>query len=95
MCGPAQSAAITVIPSVVFSGTIDGVMRAYSTVDEQIVWEHNTVLEYSAVNGVQAKGGASHGPGPTVAGGLLFVTSGYAHLAFGQPGNVLLAFGLD
>ena len=70
-------------------------MRAYSTHDGQIIWEHNTVLEYSAVNGVQARGGAIDGPGPTVAGGMLFLTSGYAHLGFGLAGNVLLAFGVD
>ena len=35
------------------------------------------------------------GPGPTVAGGMLFLTSGYAHLGFGLAGNVLLTFGVD
>ena len=95
LCGPAQSAAVSVIPGVVFSGTTDGTMRAYGTADGQIIWEYNTVLEYSAVNGVQTKGGAIDGPGPTIAGGMLFVTSGYAHLGFGMAGNVLLAFGLD
>jgi len=95
LCGPAQSAAISVIPGVVFSGTVDGTMRAYTTNDGQIIWEYNTVLEYSAVNGVQAKGGAIDGPGPTVAGGMLFLTSGYGHLGFGLAGNVLLAFGVD
>ena len=33
-------------------------------------------------------------PGPTVAGGMLFVGSGYG-VVTGTPGNVLLAFGLD
>jgi hypothetical protein len=33
------------------------------------------------------------GPGPTIAGGMVYVTSG--HGAFGgRPGNVLLAYGL-
>ena len=31
-------------------------------------------------------------PGPTVAGGMLFVPSGYVGLGNGTPGNVLLAF---
>ncbi len=34
------------------------------------------------------------GPGPIVAGGLLFVNSGYGGV-FGMPGNVLLVFGVD
>ena len=44
---------------------------------------------------MQAKGGAIDGPGPTVAGGMLFLSSGYGHLGFGLAGNVLLAFGVD
>jgi polyvinyl alcohol dehydrogenase (cytochrome) len=32
--------------------------------------------------------------GPVVAGGMLFVDSGYGALG-GMPGNVLLAFGVD
>ena len=88
-------AAISVIPGVVFSGTTDGKMRAYSTTDGEVLWEYDTVLEYSAVNGVQAKGGAIDGPGPTIAGGMLFLNSGYAHIGFGMAGNVLLAFGVE
>ena len=34
-CSPAQSAAVTVIPGVVFSGSLDGHLRAYSTADGQ------------------------------------------------------------
>jgi polyvinyl alcohol dehydrogenase (cytochrome) len=34
------------------------------------------------------------GPGPIVAGGMLFVNAGYGGLV-GRPGNVLLAFGLE
>ena len=94
-CVPSQSAAISVIPGVVFSGTVDGVMRAYSTAGGEIIWEQNTRLEYSAVNGVQTRGGTINGPGPTVAGGMLFVTSGYRHLVGGIPGNALLVFGVE
>jgi len=46
------------------------------------------------VNGVKANGGSMDGPGPTVAGGLLFVNSGYGGIA-GRPGNVLLVFGVE
>jgi polyvinyl alcohol dehydrogenase (cytochrome) len=34
------------------------------------------------------------GPGAIVAGGLLFVNSGYGGIV-GRPGNVLLVFGVD
>lgn len=51
-------------------------------------------MEYQAVNGVKAKGGALDGPGPVVVGGMLYVNSGYG--IFGEmPGNVLLAFAVD
>jgi polyvinyl alcohol dehydrogenase (cytochrome) len=93
-CSPAQSAATTVIPGVVFSGAMDGVMRAYSTTDGKVIWTIDTVQDYQTVNGVAAKGGAIDGPGPVVAGGMLFVTSGYARMG-GLPGNVLLAFTVD
>ena len=103
MCGNAecvqgQSAAVTVIPGVVFSGSTNGIMRAYSTTDGQIIWEQDTALEYSAVNGVAAKGGALNGPGPTVVDGMLFMTSGYVlggTTGTAGAGNVLLAFHVE
>ena len=94
-CAQAQSAAISVIPGVVFSGATNGVMRAYSTSDGKVLWEYNSVRDYTTVNGVAAKGGSLNGPGPVIAGGMLFMNSGYAYLGYGAPGNVLLAFGLD
>ncbi len=39
-----------------------------------------------------ARGASMLGPGPAVAGGMLFVNSGYGAF-LGRPGNVLLAFG--
>jgi polyvinyl alcohol dehydrogenase (cytochrome) len=92
-CIQAQSAAISVIPGVVFSGTTSGVMRAYSTTDGRIIWEYDTVHEYTTVNGVPGMGGSINGPGPTIVGGKLFMTSGYSVLGGGPPGNVLLVFG--
>jgi polyvinyl alcohol dehydrogenase (cytochrome) len=89
---PGQSAAVTSIPGVVFSGGWDGMLRALSTEDGRIIWEYNTVREYPTVNGVAAKGGSMGAPGPTVAGGMLFVGSGYIGVMGGLPGNVLLAF---
>jgi len=91
-CNAAQSAAITVIPGVVFSGSNDGGLRAYSTKDGTIIWEFDTNREFTTVNGVAAKGASMQGPGPTVAGGMLYVNSGYGAFG-GRPGNVLLAFG--
>ena len=93
-CQPAQPAAVTVIPGVVFSGSQDGVMRAYSTTDGRILWQFDSVREYPTVNGVTAKGGGLNGPGPVVVNGMLFMNSGYSSTG-GIAGNVLLAFGVD
>jgi polyvinyl alcohol dehydrogenase (cytochrome) len=93
-CTAAQSAAITVIPGVVFSGALDGHMRGYSTKDGKIVWDFDTGKSFEAVNGVKARGGSIDGPGPTFANGMLFTNSGYGRFT-GAWGNVLLAFGVD
>ena len=92
-CSPAQSAAVTAIPGVAFSGSVDGHLRAYSTDDGRIIWDFDSVRSYDTVNGVPGQGGSMDGPGPVVAGGMLFVNSGYP-TAGGLPGNVLLAFAL-
>ncbi len=93
-CSPAQSAAISVIPGVVFSGAVDGHLRAYSTHDGKVVWDYNADQEYSTTNGPKAHGGSFDGPGPTIAGGMMYVYSGYGFWG-GQSGNVLLAFSVD
>lgn len=93
-CSGAQSAAVTVIPGVVFSGGIDGHIRAYSTSDGAVLWDFNTARDYETVNGEKGKGGSLDAAGPTVVDGILYVNSGYG-LFRGMPGNVLLAFSVD
>ncbi len=93
-CSPAQSAAVTAIRGAVFSGAMDGHLRAYSSADGRIVWDFDTARDFTTVNGVPARGGALDGPGPAIVGGILYVNSGYGR--FGEmPGNVLLAFSVD
>ncbi len=93
-CNPAQSAAVTVIPGVVFSGSMDGHLRGYATKDGAVVWDFDTGVDFPTVNGVKGKGGSIDVAGPTIAGGMMFVHSGYGRL-IGQGGNVLLAFTVD
>lgn len=93
-CSPAQPGAVTAIPGVVFSGAMDGHLRAFSAADGAILWDFDTVREYSTVNGIKAKGGSLDGAGPVIVAGMLYVNSGYPRFG-GMPGNVLLAFGLD
>ncbi len=94
-CINSQSAAATVIPGVVFSGTADGHLRGYSTKDGTILWDFDTsAITYDAVNGMKAKGGTLDGGGPIVVNGVLYTNSGYGRIV-GQPGNLLLAFTVD
>jgi polyvinyl alcohol dehydrogenase (cytochrome) len=90
-CSPAQSAALTSLPGAVFSGTLGGILRAYSAEDGKVLWEYDTARSFETVNGVKAKGGAIDGPGAIVIKGMVFVNSGYSRFG-GLPGNVLLAF---
>jgi polyvinyl alcohol dehydrogenase (cytochrome) len=93
-CSAAQGAAVTAIPGIVFSVSMDGGIRAHAADDGTLVWQFNSNREFDTVNGVKARGGAIDGPGVVVAGGMLYVSSGYVSL-IGRPGNVLLAFGVD
>jgi len=91
-CKPSHAAAVTVIPGVVFSGTMDGRLRALSTVDGKTLWEYDTAREYETINGVKANGGSMSNAGATVVDGVVYIHSGYSHHGAILPGNVLLAF---
>jgi polyvinyl alcohol dehydrogenase (cytochrome) len=78
----------------VFSGGLDGHLRAYAAKTGEIIWDVDTMQEYQTVNGAPARGGSLDGPGAVVAGGMLYVNSGYANYGT-APGNVLLAFSVD
>lgn len=93
-CSPAQSAAVTAIPGVVFSGSADGHLRGYSTSTGEVVWDFDTVRDFETVNGKPAHGGAIDVAGPAVVNGMVFANSGYGQWG-GAPGNVLLAFSGD
>jgi polyvinyl alcohol dehydrogenase (cytochrome) len=93
-CSPAQSAAVSAIPGVAFSGSVDGHMRAYSATDGKIIWDFDSIRAYDTVNGMPGRGGSIDGPGPSIGGGMVFFNSGYP-TAGGTPGNVLLAFSVD
>ena len=82
------SAASTATPELVFSGALNGLLRAYDGQSGQERWRFNTAIEVAG-----GHGGALDVAGPVIAGDMLYVTSGYA--MFGQlPGNVLFAFRL-
>jgi polyvinyl alcohol dehydrogenase (cytochrome) len=92
-CSAAQSQAVSAMPGAVFSGSHDGHLRAFSSTDGRMLWDVDTGIPFQTVNGVAAGGGSLDHGGATVAGGRVFVNSGYGRIN-GQPGNVLLVYGL-
>lgn len=93
-CSAAQEAPATLIPGAVFSGSLDGHIRAYDVLDGKILWDFDTAKAFTSVNLVNSHGGSINYAGTVVGGGMLFVTSGYSINA-GMPGNVLVAFSED
>jgi polyvinyl alcohol dehydrogenase (cytochrome) len=92
-CSAAQPAPVTVIPGVAFLGSWDGHIRAYETKTGKMIWDFDTVQDFQTVNGVKAHGGSINSMAPVIAGGSLFITSGYT--GTGMRGNVLLAFSVE
>ena len=90
-CSPAQTAAVTAIPGVVFSGSMSGELRAFDSETGKELWRFDTAQTFATVNGAAGKGGALDATGPVVADGWLYTVSGYSKWG-GLPGNVLLAF---
>ncbi len=91
-CSPAQMAPPTLIPGILFAGSLDGHLRAHDTRDGQVIWDFDTAQDFKTTNGVHAHGGSLNGAGPAIFNGMLFVNTGYTNA---MAGNVLLAFALD
>jgi polyvinyl alcohol dehydrogenase (cytochrome) len=79
--------ALTVIPGALFCGALDGHLRAYSTIGGKIMWDVDTVRPYTAVNGVEAMGGAPGHGGVILVDGMVYFNSGNALLAFSLNGK--------
>ena len=85
---------MTAIPGLVFAGAMDGHFRAYDARSGKVVWDFDTAVAQNALGGRTAQGGVMDGAGPTVAGGMVYVHTGYQGRS-GGSGAVLLAFSVD
>lgn len=93
-CNLSLVSAVTSSPGLVYEGSIDGKMRIYNSSTGQIVWQYDTIRQYTGVNGLTASGGSIAGVGGAVVShGQLYVQSGFT-TAWGIPGHVLLCFGI-
>ena len=93
--GGGLGAAPTVIPGVVFEASANGRLFAVSSADGKQLWDFNTNQEFQTVNKVPAHGGAISVSGASIAGGMVFISSGYAISSGASGGNVVLAFGVN
>lgn len=96
-CALAMPAAVSTSPGLVFEGSLDGKLRAFSAATGRILWSYDTVRSFTGTNGVNGNGGSVSGAGAVVSHGMVYVNSGYnteEAPASGITGNVLLAFGL-
>lgn len=84
-------AANSAIPGAIFIGGTDGKVHAVASANGKELWSFDTVRDFDTVNKIPAKGGSIGSAGPTIAGGMVFIGSGYS-VTSGIPGNVLLAF---
>jgi polyvinyl alcohol dehydrogenase (cytochrome) len=80
----APASAIAVMPGIAFSGSTDGHLRAYSSIDGKIVWELDSARDFQTVNRLVARGGSFGDGGAAIVDGIVYV-----------PGNVLLALSVN
>jgi len=85
-----MSAATMIVDEAVVQGTMDGLIKVFSTTNGEPIFTYDTAHPFTTMNGVEARGGAIDNFSVWAANGTLFVQSGYG--LFGIPGNVLLAF---
>jgi polyvinyl alcohol dehydrogenase (cytochrome) len=86
-CAHAQAQAVTVMPGSAFSGSMDGHLRAYSTIDGKILWDFDTAKDFQTKNGIKASGGPLDHGGATIVNGMVYVNSGNTLLAFSVDGK--------
>lgn len=89
-----QAGPATAIPGVVFTGGWDGILRAVDA-SGNVIWSFDANRDFETINGVVANGGSFGPAGPVVAGGMLYITSGYTGIQGGSQGNVVLAFAVE
>ncbi|TDI59734.1 MAG: hypothetical protein E2O92_06970, partial [Alphaproteobacteria bacterium] len=57
-CAPGVSAAITMVPGLVFAGSMDGHMRVHDSSTGEVVWDYDSNATYASVSGEPANGGS-------------------------------------
>ena len=89
-CRDGVSAAVTGIPGAILAPTLDGILRAFSSDDGELIWQFDSTQKILGANGVEGHGGTLDAGGVIAAQGMLFFNSGYGGLISegGNAGNV-------
>jgi polyvinyl alcohol dehydrogenase (cytochrome) len=83
----APSQAVTAIPGALFTGSVDGHLRAYSTIAGKPLWDVDTVHPYPSVSDSPANGGPPGHGGVVIVKGMAYLNAGTALLAFSIDGK--------
>jgi len=84
-CHPGLSAAITITENLVVAPSLDGHIRVFDARTGEHIWAFDTGVEFAAVNGGKATGGAIDLGGAYLDNGQLFINAGYS--VFDQAGG--------
>lgn len=95
ICRLGHPTAVTSTPGLVWAGSMDGKIRAYSSRTGEVLWSFDTIADFPTVNGGTGRGGSiSGGGGAVVAHGMVYVLTGDMFTPYpNDKGSVLLAFG--
>ena len=83
----APSHAVTAIPGALFTGSVDGHLRAYSTIAGKPVWDVDTARQYPSTSDSPANGGPPGHGGVVIVKGMIYLNAGNALLAFSIDGK--------
>lgn len=86
-CLHGGSQAVSVMPGSAFEGTLDGHLRAYSTIEGKVQWDYDAGKNLQTLNGIMAHGGPLDRGGATIVNGAVYVNSGNALLVFTVDGQ--------
>ncbi|WP_218004859.1 outer membrane protein assembly factor BamB family protein [Actinomadura macra] len=94
-CRLGHPTAVTTTPGLVWVGSMDGKVRAYSATDGKVLWAHDTIADVQTVNAGVGRGGSiSGGGGVVVSDGMAYVLTGDMFTPYpNDKGYVLLALG--
>jgi polyvinyl alcohol dehydrogenase (cytochrome) len=79
------SASLSVTNDVLFAGSLDGVVTAFSTISGAELWSFDTAIPVTDVHGVAGNGGTIDSVGAVIAGDSVLINSGFNSFGGASP----------